>query len=509
MKTRISTQQLGVAILSLGIVLRLIVFYQNRSLFIDESSLARNIVEKNFHAFFGVLDYDQYAPPLFLCITKLCTLVLGANEWALRTWPLVAGCLSLWLILSISRQLKLRGLALLIPLTWMALSFLFVRYSTEVKQYSSDAMLSLLLLYYLLRSRPGFTSCESSSIYTTSFFVSWAALGSVAPWLSMSSVFVLLGIGCVVGIDLWQKTRAKHLLTWALVVLSWLLSFGWYYWIILRVDLDKEALVNYHSQYFFPTDLLQAAAWQQIALLLKSILRSSFGFTFVAYLLGSLGLLLGVYRLYKQSGLLLLLLGLPILGCWVASAFGYYSLIPRLTLFFIPLLYLIFAFSWQAFTSRFVSFKGRKIASNYLLVVPIIILLPLQKGYEVLWKPLKIEELRPLLIQLRQEMNPTTPTYVDHEAKPAFRFYQDLHEDHPILPTAASYVAAWDEHPATWLESLPSEVEEVWLVYSHLISQYAKERMQRDLAEIPLPWQQGKLIQREGAATWQYLRKND
>lgn len=509
MKVRISTQQLGVAILFFGIVLRLIVFYQNRSLFIDESSLARNILEKDFVSFFGVLDYDQYAPPLFLCITKCFTYLLGANEWALRAWPLIAGCVSLWLIWAISRQLQLTNLALLIPISWMALSFLFVRYSTEVKQYSSDAMMSLLLLYWLLHRNFSLISGKTAEVLPSSFFVGWLMLGMLSPWLSMSSVFVLFSIGCVVGMAIWRGGHAKSILGWGLVLGAWLLSFAAYYWLILRIDLGKEALVNYHSQFFFPSHLLEGAAWQQIGQLLKSILRSSFGFTFIAYLLGSCGLLLGLYQLSRQSSRLAVLLALPILSCWGASAFGYYSLIPRLTLFFIPLLFLIFAFAWQSLEGRFILVRGKKIAASYLLLLPFFMLLPLQKGYEVLWKPLKIEELRPLLVHLASEIETNTAIYVDHEAKPAFRFYQDLHEDSPYLTNTDIYVANWDEYPAAWLDRLPPQVEEVWLVYSHLISQYAKEKMLRDIAGIPADWQAGQRITEEGATTQQYLRKNE
>lgn len=398
---------------------------------------------------------------------------------------------------------------MLVPISWMALSFLFVRYSTEVKQYSTDAMMSLFLLYWGLRADSiGFFS-KGPIVPPTSFFLGWAILGMLAPWLSMPSVFMLFSIGCVFGVSIWQGGKIRSLLGWLAVVTTWLLSFTVYYWMILRHDLQKEALVNYHSQYFFPSHLLRGAAWQQIGQLLKSVLRSSFGFTFVAYLLGSIGLLFGVYQLKKKSLRLLLLLLLPVLSCWLASAFGYYSLIPRLTLFFIPLLYLIFAFAWQDFDDRFFGVGGRKIPAPYLLAVPLLILLPLQKGPEVLWKPLMIEELRPLLVKLAPELGVGHAVYVDHEAKPAFRFYQDLHEQSPYLKNSVIYIAEWDETPATWLDTLPREVEEVWLIYSHLISQYSKEKRQRELQGIPANWQAGRYILEVGATAQQYLRKND
>lgn len=508
MKIKFSSQQLGVAILFFGIVLRLIVFGQNRSLFIDEASLARNIVEKDFLAFYQVLDYDQYAPPFFLCISKTFTLLLGANEWALRIWPLLAGILSLWLLLQISRQLPLRSLASLIPVTWMALSALFVRYHTEVKQYSSDAMIALLLIYMLLRSG---LHQDNSKVDTlpSSFYLAGGMIGGLACWFSMSSVFVLFGIGIFVGLRFSRAGANRQLLHWFLVLGSWLISFGMYYLLILRFDLDKDALLDYHSQFSFPTNWFELAGWQQAGGVLKSILRSTFGFTFLAYLLGGLGLVIGLIRLYQHARYLLLLLGLPILSSWVASAFGLYSLIPRLTLFFIPFLYLIFAFAFQGLDETSLTVNGRTWRTRYLLWIPILLLLPLQKGQEYLWAPLQIEELRPTLEQLSKVIAPTTPIYVNNEAVPAFSFYQDLHEFSPYLTAVEPYLATWDEYPAAWLGQLPADNKEVWLLYSHLISAYSEEKMRADLQGIPDSWQAGQQVREEGVLAIQYLRKND
>lgn len=508
MKIKFSSQQLGVAILLFGIVLRLIVFGQNRSLFIDEANLARNIVEGDFSAFFQVLNYDQYAPPLFLCISKCFTFLFGVHEWSLRMWPLLAGMLSLWLLLRISEKLNLTGLACLIPVTWMAFSALFVRYHTEVKQYSSDAMISLLLIYLIIRSDVFQPETGTFHPPASSFYLSWGMLGVFAPWLSMPSVFILFGIGCFVGIQFWRAGAQRSLLFWVLILLSWLVSFAIYYLLILRLDLDKDVLVDYHSQFSFPINWFDAAAWPQAGGVLKSILRSTFGYTFLAYVLGGLGLTWGLWVMYRRSSPLLWIIGLPILTSWIASAFGYYSLIPRLTLFFIPLLYLIFAHAFQELENISVRLQNREWSLRYLLLIPIIVLLPLQKGQTYLWSPLEIEELRPILVQLNEEIRSPKPVYINHEAGPAFAFYQELHHLQPYLKQIDEYIAPWDAYPAAWLENLPAEEKEVWLLYSHLISTYSTERMNADLGGIPAGWQAGKQLQAEGAKAIQYVRKN-
>ena len=88
----------------------------------------------------------------------------------------------------------------------MSLSALFVRYHTEVKQYSSDAMVALLLIYLFLRHK--LHDDESDNLQRSASFYSGggAVIGCLAPWLSMSSVFVLFGIGIFVALKFWRET---------------------------------------------------------------------------------------------------------------------------------------------------------------------------------------------------------------------------------------------------------------------------------------------------------------
>jgi hypothetical protein len=81
----------------IGILIRLRLFIFNRSLWLDEASLSVNIVENNWLA---LLDYSKYwnlqvAPLGFIYICKIFVAIFGVNEYALRLFPLVAGCISI------------------------------------------------------------------------------------------------------------------------------------------------------------------------------------------------------------------------------------------------------------------------------------------------------------------------------------------------------------------------------------------------------------------------------
>lgn len=492
MKNNGITYQLGVTFFFLGVGLRLVVFFQNRSLFIDEGSLARNIVEKSGFEFFHPLDYFQYAPPLFLVIEKWNTLLLGAHEYALRLWPLIMGMSSLWLLFILARKLPINPYAALVPLLWMALSPLFIRYSTEVKQYSTDVFIALSLVGL------AYTSSRLGGRRLGQLMV----LGSLAIWLSMPVVFILAGIGFYGGWSCWQQKDFKQLGLIGVLIGVWLLSFGGYYALVLSKDLAKQALIDYHTPYFFPLHLHESAGWLQLAGVLKSILRSAFGFTTLAYFIGSVGICLGLWSLWRTHRPLLLLFFFPILLCFGASAFGYYSLIPRLTLFFIPLIWIIFAFG--------ISFLTEKLRSKRFIVpVMLISILPLQHGYDYLFQALKIEEIRPILFHLKSHYQAGDWVYVDHEAKPAFIFYQDLHQNKPIIPNNNLHLGNWDETPVQLLLKEPVLPQRIWLVYSHLISAEALDKLQLHLSQIPTTYTLLNKKEETGAVTYQYVLKSN
>lgn len=511
MKNKSIIQKLGVVLLSLGVGLRLVVFYQNRSLFIDESNLARNIVEKSWTDFFQILDYYQYAPPLFLCIEKLSIGLMGANEYALRFWPLIAACLGLLLIWDITKRIKLLGYAPLIPLTWMVFSPLLVRYSTEVKQYSTDVFVGLFLLWWMVRQGPparlkaGRTQDELVTKWPAHFY--WALIGGLSVWLSMPSVFVLAGIGLLLVYEAWQRRAITEIQRWLVVIGFWLINFAGYYFLILSKDLDKQALIDYHSQYFFPLQWYKWEAWLQAGTVFRSILRSAFGFTTLAYLLGGLGLLWGLQRLWQTKTFLFWLLLSPILICLAVSSLGFYSLIPRLTLFFIPFLWLIFAHAFSFSLEKSLFVPRQRALLPILGTIALLAILPLQHGYRYFYRPLLIEQIRPVLRLTGTAYQADDVIFVDHEAKPAFIFYQDLHTDRPFIPSQDIYLANWDDTPASWIANLAENHDRIWLVYSHLISAEALGKLKQHLADIPPTYELAEKVEKTAAVSYLYVKK--
>src|SRR5258707_1345114 len=90
--------------ITLGALLRLVLYLRNRSLWYDEALLALNILHRPFAGLFATLDYHQSAPIGFLVLEKLATKIGGGSEFVLRFTPLVFGIGALFLFSQVARE---------------------------------------------------------------------------------------------------------------------------------------------------------------------------------------------------------------------------------------------------------------------------------------------------------------------------------------------------------------------------------------------------------------------
>src|SRR5262245_30596325 len=78
-----------VALVVLGIGLRLVALLSDRCLWIDEAMLALNLVERTPRQLLEPLDWNQGAPAGFLLTVKAGIMLFGTDEWAFRLIPFV------------------------------------------------------------------------------------------------------------------------------------------------------------------------------------------------------------------------------------------------------------------------------------------------------------------------------------------------------------------------------------------------------------------------------------
>ena len=103
---RIDAYRLSVVILvALGVALRVREYASDRSLWLDESWLALNIVDRPLAQLFGDLSFNQAAPPGFLLIERTSVALFGPTEYALRLFPLLCGIAALPLFARFAQSL--------------------------------------------------------------------------------------------------------------------------------------------------------------------------------------------------------------------------------------------------------------------------------------------------------------------------------------------------------------------------------------------------------------------
>jgi hypothetical protein len=176
----------SLALFVVAVALRLHLYFDRRSLWLDEIWVALNIVGRSFLGLARPLDYAQSAPVGFLWAERLAVVIGGVNELALRAFPLLAGCLllvALWMLAR--RLLDVRYAALC--LAFAALSPLLIYFSNEVKPYVVDALVAVLLMWVALDVLEAPDSSRA-----------WRRLlvgGVLGILLSTPSVFVLSGVG--------------------------------------------------------------------------------------------------------------------------------------------------------------------------------------------------------------------------------------------------------------------------------------------------------------------------
>lgn len=204
-------------LVGVGILLRIVRYASDRSLWLDESYLALNLSTRSYSDLVGTLDFNQGAPVGFLVLEKAMVQAFGNGEHILRLLPFLVGCASVLLFVVVARDLLTRR-AVPVALLLFAVLDPFVYYSAEAKQYGFDvfATLVLLALFHRALRRSG----------SSRWFAAFGVAGVAAPWFSHPSVFLLAGMG-VVAIALALRDRdSRKVARWVVTGALWLVSFG-------------------------------------------------------------------------------------------------------------------------------------------------------------------------------------------------------------------------------------------------------------------------------------------
>lgn len=401
---------LSFGFIAFGIVVRGVQYLSYRSLWDDEATLASNIVSRSYIDLLGRLDSNQAAPPLFLWIEKLAVQALGINEFALRLLPLLAGIASLFLFYKLASQF-LVGSTIPLAIALFASLKYTVYYSGEVKPYSTDLAVALVLFLTLLSSLKQWLGWQRN------FLV--GILGAFSIWLSYPSIFVLAGVEIFGWLRTpWRKLKST-ILNRVVMYSLWIISFLGLYFIVISKALGNDDLVNSWADRY-PDSFLDVV-WLINAL--GRFFYRPLGFLGWADGVAIFAFICGFVSLYRRDKHRLLLLNMPLLVTLLASYLHQYPFRDRLIYFLAPFVILIVAEGSLSLLTRW----GQHLVAKILGVVILcaLVLPPVIRSSQQVLQPERFHfhHVRPVIQYVQANWNPDDHMLIFPSAYHQFNFY--------------------------------------------------------------------------------------
>jgi hypothetical protein len=192
---------------AIGTGLRIDAFLRRPSFWLDELSVALNLVDRDLRGLTRPLELNQAAPVGWLWGERASLKFFGTSEAALRFPSLVAGILLLLVTAVLARQLLPLAYAW-VPVSVVALCPRLIEYSTELKPYSSDALLVAVVL-----------SCSVLVLRRerTRHLLLWALVAGVAVAVSLPAILATAATGLVIlaafAARAWRRRERSTLLS--------------------------------------------------------------------------------------------------------------------------------------------------------------------------------------------------------------------------------------------------------------------------------------------------------
>jgi hypothetical protein len=451
-------------LVGLGAFLRLAQFLHNRSLWWDESTIALDVLGRSYLELFKpAAFYDQTSPLGFLLFEKIAVQALGNNEYVLRLVPLVSGIAALFLFYFVAKRLLAPG-AVPLALLLFAISEYLVYFSSELKHYSSDVAITLLLILAAI-------GIQSRELTLRRAFL-FSILGMVAVWFSSAVVFVLAGIGLtliLVNLAKRQWTRAGKLVV---ICSFWALSFFILYFVYLSNLESSESLLEFWSGRSGEPGAPAGGAFAPLPPMSLDDLRWYID-TFLGVFVNPVGLplagiagltfVVGCAELYVDNKEYFLLLISPILVTLLASGLEKYPFQERLLLFTVPLFLLFVA----AGVEQIVRTTKKRSPIIAITVVVLLLFQPVLRAGSHLLRPPTLLEIEPLLSYVREHKQEGDILYLYYGVERPFKYYAERYGfDEEDYIVGVNSWDNWDEYIQD-LDKLRGN-SRVWLLFAHV-----------------------------------------
>lgn len=455
-------------IIALGLMLRASKYLPAFSMRGDELAVTLNLINRSaLELMTKPLDYEQAAPFGFVLIIKALITLLGTSEYVLRLVAFLAGCASLVLMQNLLTKTVGRY-GNLFSLAAFAVGNYLIYYSAELKQYSTDVFLALMLLLSFHRHLIKPTTARD--------FVLLAALGALALCFSYSALFVLAAMGITLFLHYW---RDRQRLLWiSLTGALWGGTFLVIYFALLRHQTQDTYLITFWDNLlsFMPMPPWQEPSWFPKALsglfFVVAGLSSSLLLVIPLYLLGMWGF--WSEKRWQWVLMLTLPIGLNIL----VSGFQKYPFHGRLILYLVPLVFIALGKGIDVFLPLI---PNRIFANVVFAAVLILLLQPLvtnTNSYLIARDYLQ-DDLKPALSFIEANRQDGDLVYVYHHVQQPYAYYAPAYHLNTLPVVIGQNNSADAKKYQEELSSLPRG-QRVWFLFSFVHNARVRKGVKRD-----------------------------
>ncbi len=432
-----------IAFLVLGAALRLRMYLFDRSLWFDETLISLNILRRPLSGLVPPLEYHQGAPFGFLALEKAAVLTFGNSEYALRLVPLLAGIAALILLYRLGRRI-LPAPAALVAVGLFALSVQQIGYSTEVKPYSLDTAMALLVTLSAVRAADAASRRNLLVLAVT---------GAVAVWFSYPAAFVVAGAGICLGVAALFRRQWTDVAGLALVGVVWALSFLAVYVGTMRGVASDTFVRDIWSTAFVPWQL---SYWTAEWILDQNlgVFHDPVGITRGG--LGAFTFIVGWFASDAPWQRRRWLLVAPLACAFAAAALHRYPYEGRFLNFAVPAILCVVGLG----LARVATTTARSAPVVGLSLVALLFLDPARNVAFLAARPTGLEEIRPVLDYVHQHEVAGDALYLYWRTEPAFAYYSERWKRDGRLPAAkVIYTGVGGTRPVVTAGSIPGQTE--------------------------------------------------
>ena len=415
----------------IAVYIRVLYFSYARPFWNDESALALNVIGRDFFELFLPLDFEQTAPPLFLCVSKFFLHYIKQAELALRLFPLICSIISIPVFFLLCKQFCKSKIANIFALILFCFNYWIVYYSQEFKQYSSDILIFMLILlsYFYF----DFKSAKKLKL------IAFGTLLGLILWFSYTAVFAVLAFAIALIINNFNDLKN----IWK----NYVFCFAPFNIFLLLFFISKQNLNNSFYLHIFWQDGFLNWNLSNLFKLINNNIHfyfTSFANNLVIYILLVIGCGVLLFNLKnKRYQLLMLCIMFPFLFSYIHI----YPLYNRVSLYLLPLLFIVMALPFDITVVKKMNNKYLKqILTTIIVFITVFVFLHFCTNYfhllklKIFDKSFYVETTPQLLKVVETKMQKGDYLYVSALSSINYQYYKyHVNIDNVIIETFPVY----------------------------------------------------------------------